>query len=350
MPRRAACGARTARPGLCVRVFALAAAVLAAACLCGCSGGGSAGAQNAGADQAVAVGEGNGADESANAGVAAGGADESAGAGPTGGAAFAPQFRDVEFDAAALNGSRKAGIDVSHAAQGYVVAVGESDQPLKFTVTHGQDVAAYDLPGNGQPTVFPLTAGSGRYRLAVLRSTGGSRFAEVYAGTVDVELEDSFAPFLRPSAWCSYTSQSACVAKARQLTQGCATQAQALAAVFDYVVDNVEYDVDKAEALAQESGYVPNPDATLEQGRGICSDYACLVAAMLRSIGIPTQIAVGRVLPDDFTHAWNLVYVDGSWHTAQVDVQAGRWSLVDATLAAGGGTEDPPQYYQQRVY
>ena len=184
-----------------------------------------------------------------------------------------------------------------------------------------------------------------------MRNTSGSRYAEAFAGTMDVTLESEFAPFLRPSCWCDYDQNSQCVVKAQELTASCATQVEALAAVFDYVTQNIEYDVDKADQLNGKSGYLPNPDRTLREGQGICSDYASLMAAMLRSLGIPTKVIVGRVMPDDFVHAWNLVYVDGSWRTVQVDVRAGEWSLVDTTFSASGGEGSAnTKYYEQYAY
>ncbi|MDO4502585.1 MAG: transglutaminase-like domain-containing protein [Coriobacteriia bacterium] len=300
-----------------VRLALAAAAMLLALVLTGCGGGGSAPA---------ADGQ------------------------PSGGGAFAPEFHDAPYDLGQLNGSEDAGIEVTHAAQGYVVAVGRSEQPLKFTVTCGDSVTNFDLPNDGTPTVFPLTAGDGTYRLAILENTTGSRYAEVFAGTMDVEMESEFAPFVRPSVWCSYDRNSACVAKAAELTAECGTQTEAVAAVFDFVTENIEYDVDKADELSGKSGYVPDPDRTLEEGQGICSDYASLTAAMLRSQGIPAKVIVGRVMPDDFIHAWNLVYVDGSWRTVQVDVQAGEWSVLDATFAADGSSPAETEYYEQYAY
>lgn len=308
------------------RAVAVLAAAALALLLCGCSGG-------AGGDDGSAVAGKAGSDA------------------PTGGAPFSPEYHDAPYDLEAMEGTPEAGIDVSHASQGYVVAVGRGDQKMKFTVTCEDAVSTFDLPNDGTPTVFPLTAGNGTYRLAILRNTSGSRYAEAFAGTMDVTLESQFAPFLRPSCWCAYDQDSECVAKARELTKSCKTQAQALAAVFDYVTRTIEYDVDKADRLSGGSGYLPDPDRTLREGQGICSDYASLMAAMLRSLGIPTKVIVGRVMPDDFTHAWNLVYVDGSWRTVQVDVRAGEWSLVDTTFSAGGGEGSAnTEYYEQYAY
>ena len=58
---------------------------------------------------------------------------------------------------------------------------------------------------------------------------------------------------------------------------------------------------------------------------------------MLRSQGIPCKIVTGNVEPNNVYHAWNMVYISGTWVTATVDVQKNEWSLIDTTFAATGG-------------
>lgn len=86
---------------------------------------------------------------------------------------------------------------------------------------------------------------------------------------------------------------------------------------------------------------------------GICFDYASLGAAMLRSVGIPARIVTGYVSPNDFYHAWIMVYIDGTWHTVQFSVNPGEWSRVDLTFASTGGGSyvgDGVGYQDRYVY
>ena len=75
---------------------------------------------------------------------------------------------------------------------------------------------------------------------------------------------------------------------------------------------------------------------------------------MLRSQGIPTKIVTGYVSPDNIYHAWNLVYLDGSWRSVQVSVEAGSWTRIDLTFAAAGGSEryvgDATEYTDRFIY
>ena len=61
---------------------------------------------------------------------------------------------------------------------------------------------------------------------------------------------------------------------------------------------------------------------------GDCTEHACLLAAMLRSKGIPSRVAVGLVYADSLGafggHMWTEAWLDG------------KWVPLDATLGRGG--------------
>ncbi len=273
----------------------------------------------------------------------------------TSGAAFSPvtSINDAIFDEAAAQGSSGALIDTSHVAQGYVGASAQASSRVKLLVSNGEATYNYDVPQDGTPVTAPLTFGDGAYTFRLMQNTSGNNYVELYSTTAEVTLESEFAPFLRPSVMCPYTEQSACVAKARELVSDAVTQGDALRLICEWVVDNISYDDDKAAELADATGYIPDPDSTLEEGKGICLDYAALGAAMLRSQNIPTKIVCGYVSPGDIYHAWIMVYIDGSWTSAQFSVSQNTWSRVDLTFAAGGSTGnvgDGKEYTDRFIY
>ena len=143
------------------------------------------------------------------------------------------------------------------------------------------------------------------------------------------------------------------LAKARELAQGAANQGDVVRNIYQWVVDNITYDHDKAAQLASATGYVPDPDATLASGTGICFDYASLGAAMLRSLGIPCQVITGYVSPDDVYHAWNMVYIDGEWISVEISIKPNSWTRVDLTFAASGAAStigDGTSYTDRYTY
>ena len=258
------------------------------------------------------------------------------------GAAFTPAttVEEAAFNKQAASGSGGVLIDTSSVAEGYVAASATSSSRLKLQVSSGGNSANYDLPQSGTPIVAPLTFGDGSYEFRVMQNTSGNSYVELYRTTANVQLESEFAPFLRPNLFCNYNADSACVAKARELVANAQNQGEAVEAICTYVVSSISYDEAKAQQLKEASGYVPDPDATLSSQTGICFDYASLGAAMLRSQGIPTKIVTGYVSPNDIYHAWIMVYIDGTWKSAQFSVEKDTWSRVDLTFASGGGSSN----------
>ena len=300
---------------------------------------------------ALALAACGGGGDGAGSGAGSGGAGDS-----TSGSSF-EQPTDVSsptFDAAGAVSANDAQIDVASVNQGVVMAQATSASRLKLLVTCGDMSYNYDLPGDGQPITAPINMGDGTYTFAVMRNTGDSNYVEVASTTTDVKLESEYVPFTHPNVFCNYSSASACVTKARELTANAENVGDAVRAVCTYIVDNVAYDTSKAESLGQITGYVPNPDETFSTNKGICFDYASLGAAMLRSMGIPTKIITGYVSPNDLYHAWIMVYIDGSWSSAQFSVNPQSWSRVDLTFAADSNNEglvgDGLSYTERYVY
>lgn len=273
----------------------------------------------------------------------------------TSGSDFTPpeHITNSSFHANAAQTSNGASIDTSCAADGYVAASATAETRLKLLVTSGDAAYSYDLPQDGTPIVCPLTFGDGTYEFRVMQNTSGDNYVELLSVDAQVKLESEFAPFLVPNVYCSYTDQSDCVAKARELTKSASNEGEAVEDVCQWIVDNVSYDDNKASQLKDASGYVPDPDATLKSKKGICFDYASLGAAMLRSLGIPAKIVTGYVSPDQIYHAWIMVYIDGTWKSAQFSVDKDTWSRVDLTFAASGDSKnvgDGKEYTDQYVY
>ena len=230
-------------------------------------------------------------------------------------------------------------IDVSHVADGYVVARESSAARLKFQVACGEMTYNYDLPNDGTPTLFPINMGNGSYQFRIMQNTEGNNYVELDSAGADVALGNELAPFLIPNQFCDYTADSACVSKARELTSKATNQGEAVQIICEYVAKNTSYDEAKAKELAKSSGYIPNPDETLKTGKGICFDYASLSAAMLRSMGLPAKVVTGYVGQENLYHAWIMVFIDGTWQTAVFQVSPNTWSRCDVTFASTGATQ-----------
>lgn len=230
-------------------------------------------------------------------------------------------------------------IDVSHVNEGYVCVHTKNDNRLKFQVSNGDNTYNYDLPSDGTVTVYPINMGDGSYLFRIMQNTEGSNYVEIDSTQAEVALKSEFAPFLLPNMFCDYSEDSACVKKARELADGASSEIDAVERVCTFVVGNIKYDTEKAKELSTSTGYVPNPDETLSEGKGVCFDYASLGAAMLRSLGIPAKVITGYVSPGDLYHAWIMIYADGEWKSGEFTVSKDTWSRVDLTFASTGNSE-----------
>jgi len=212
---------------------------------------------------------------------------------------------------------------------------------VQITKAGGTDYN-YDLNNAGEWETFLLTEGDGEYALRVLENQREDRYQPVFECTLTLALEDPAAPFLEESQFVSFPADSPAAALAAEVVQGLETREEKVAAVFDYVVEHLSYDREKAATA--EPGYLPDLDEVLERGEGICFDYAALMTAMLRSRGIPCKLAVGWAGKE--YHAW-----------VEVREETGEWRLMDPTfVSANPGDEkvlefvSDPGNYKVRYY
>ena len=73
----------------------------------------------------------------------------------------------------------------------------------------------------------------------------------------------------------------------------------------------------------------------LAQKKGICFDYAALMAGMLRSQGVPCKLVVGYA--GKAYHAWINVYSEETgWVNGAIYFDGDSWKLMDPTFASSG--------------
>ena len=96
---------------------------------------------------------------------------------------------------------------------------------------------------------------------------------------------------------------------ADEICAGCATDAEKVQAIYNWMIANFEYDY-SYQTLLQ---YF-DVRRTLSTRKGVCYDFANLFAALCRSQNIPCYVVDGtpynRATED---HTWNRVYYDGCW-------------------------------------
>lgn len=223
-------------------------------------------------------------------------------------------------------------LDYSNSSEGYIVIKysGESEK-IKFQITGTNQITyTYNLTTDLE-TVIPLSSDSGMYNFALYESIGGDQFSMAFTDDIDITIDNQFGPFLYPNQYVNFSSDTLAVKKAAEVVKDATCELEAVSFVYEFVVDNITYDHEEAETVA--SNYLPDVDEVMTSGKGICFDYAALMASMLRSQGIPTRLEIGYA--KDAYHAWISVYTpDQGWIGGVIQFDGTAWTLMDPTLAS----------------
>ncbi|MBD5117849.1 MAG: hypothetical protein HDT37_01835 [Clostridiales bacterium] len=163
---------------------------------------------------------------------------------------------------------------------------------------------------------IPLSKGSGRYDFTIgpiydITKNALEKYEKyecrgnTLIGYVTADMADPDAVFLISNLYVDYENSPNAVAKAKELTKDCKTEAEKITAIYNFVsgaltYDHALYNADKAaqkthhDASARQAARDLNPDHILASGKGVCEHYAILMAAMLRSVGVPCKMVSGE--------------------------------------------------------
>lgn len=232
--------------------------------------------------------------------------------------------------------NKKASVDASNLSEGYVMVryTGGKQVKIKVLITGENGVTyTYNLNNTGVAETFPLTEGNGRYSIKVYENTTGTKYALAFSTQVDMTLRNVFLPYLYPNQYVNYTADCNTVKKAAELTAGKTSDLDKVSAIYYFVTDNFTYDYDLAKTV--QSGYLPNVDQALSTKKGICFDYAAVMASMLRSQNIPCKLVVGYA--GTIYHAWIDVYIEGvGWVDKVIYFDGKSWTMMDPTFVSTG--------------
>lgn len=227
-------------------------------------------------------------------------------------------------------------IDASNSAKGFIKIKynNKTEKKLKVIIECGSDKYTYDLNGKGEYDSYPLQMGNGKYKVSVFENITGNKYSTKQTATIDVKLTDENSPFLVPNIYVKFSETTAAVKKANELTDGVTDELEKLDIIYNYIISNIIYDTEKAKTV--KSGYLPDVDDTLSTNKGICFDYASIMAVMLRAEGIPAKLVTGYSSNLSAYHAWNEVYTkETGWIILnEMYLDGDEWKLMDSTIAS----------------
>lgn len=236
-------------------------------------------------------------------------------------------------------------IDASNAADGYVKVkyLNETSKKLKAIIEKDSIQYTYDLNNKGEYDTYPLQMGDGSYKIRIFENISDKKYATKQTVTIKIKLNDQNAPYLISSQMVNYSDTSETVKKAHELVEGKTTDIEKVDIIYDYVISNISYDNEKAKTV--KSGYLPSIDDILKSNKGICFDYAAVMAAMLRSEKIPVKLVTGYSSNLSAFHAWNEIYTkETGWiKLNEMYFDGEQWKLMDSTIASSAKQSNSPR-------
>lgn len=221
-------------------------------------------------------------------------------------------------------------LDYSNAAKGYVIVTYKGTNSKVRMLLTGPDGIKYTYVLHGGAEVFPLTGGVGKYRIGVYENLTGNSYLPVFDYSFLAELENEYTTYLYPNQYVAFNENSNVVKVGEEVSKGAHSKLEIVEKVYNYVMKTLTYDTPKAESV--KSGYIPDVDEILKIRKGICFDYASVMAAMLRSQGIPTMLQIGY--SGKIYHAWISVYTkETGWINGIIEFDGTNWKRMDPTFA-----------------
>lgn len=214
---------------------------------------------------------------------------------------------------------------VETASLGYVYLAAAGDVPLVMEIQNGGRVHQLLLPNDGVWQPVLLTLGAGKYKLSVYEAGLYDRPIRLLFETffeMETAPEDTHLALLS-SLHTNMESHPLTVEMARSLCENAETDREKVTLLWDWLIRHSAYDTQLARTI--QFSEIPDGDAFVRGGKGICSDFAAFMAVGLRAVGVPCKHVYGKNLRTGNQHAWNEVYLDG------------KWQIIDVTMARSRG-------------
>lgn len=195
-----------------------------------------------------------------------------------------------------------------------------------------------------------LTYGNAEYTINVLStmkndSTGVERVSKKATLTINLTNVSTTGAFLLNEGEVEFNSNMAFIKKANEIAATCSNDFEKVSKIYDWLTDYIKYRIVEETEYGR---YKCDIEKIYNRKTGVCYDYAVVLAAMLRSQGIPCKVVFGKYANDttDIGHAWNEIYISssGSIDTSKISIVGNKWCRLDPTLSSGSKGDAPIDY------
>lgn len=195
-----------------------------------------------------------------------------------------------------------------------------------------------------------LTYGNAKYTITVVsamrnESTKVGRASKKAELTVNLNNVSPTAGFLLSTGEVLFNSDMMFIKKAAEISATCSNDFEKVSKIYDWLTQYIQYKItdDTTQGL-----YVCDLEKIYNRKTGVCYDYAVVLAAMLRSQGIPCKAVFGKYANVSSTdgHVWNEVYIasSGEITSNEISITGNKWCRLDPTLSHGSSGQAAIDY------
>ena len=153
------------------------------------------------------------------------------------------------------------------------------------------------------PLKLPLPYGDGTYTVKILNLISGNRYKTIK--TYSIKATNTSDYLLKFNLYVPRTDAAnyavnLCKDKDKLASYNAITAWVKKAIAFDYI---------KALTISKSKEILPAPQECWEKKRGICQDISSMIVGMLREVGVPSQLVIGRA--NNQAHAWVEAKING---------------------------------------
>lgn len=198
----------------------------------------------------------------------------------------------------------------------------KAEKKIKIVISKVEKTNTYNLYPSTKTTFYPLTFGDGSYSISIYENTTDTKYRKILTSFFSVKLATVNSVFLQSIQEINWSKENLAIKVAADIAKNSKTKEQMIKDIYNYISKTIVYDREKIKKI--DTTYLPSIDSTLSTKNGICYDYSALLAAMLRSQGIPTKMIKGYAKNSTVYHAWNEIFLE----------KENRWIVVDVTSDA----------------
>ena len=217
-------------------------------------------------------------------------------------------------------------------AEGSVHLIGSTiKEKIKILVTKDKAQTWYEVKlDNGKfDEKIWLNSGKGKYTVAIMVNETERKYS--YGPKFAVENIEEVDKYSVPGKYIE-SHDDKIIKLAEEIISDLDSDLEKAQAIHNWVSKNINYDYEKySKHLSSNYDNQYGALITLESKKGVCFDYAALVAAIGRAAGLQTKMVKGEGVNQSFRgyHAWNEIYIS----------EENRWVKLDATFSSTSGQD-----------